>query len=72
MTLRSKEHFKVKHAKTVRMEKSGIINMTHQLNNHMKKKEKMLNKQSAHNRLFIPVNYSCLQCNSTCKLTPSL
>ena len=44
MTLRSKEHFKVKHAKTVRMEKSAIINMTHQLNNHMKKKEKMLNQ----------------------------
>ena len=44
MTLRSKEHFKVKHAKTVRMEKSAVINMTHQLNNHMKKKENMLNK----------------------------
>ena len=44
MKLRNKIYFKVKHSRTVRMEKSAIIYMTHQLNNHMKKKEKVINK----------------------------
>ena len=36
-------HFKLKHKRTLRLERLSIINMTKQLNNHMKKKQKLLN-----------------------------
>ena len=36
-------HFKLKHKRTVRLERLSIINMTKQLNNHIKKKQKLLN-----------------------------
>ena len=42
MNLRNTPKFKVKHAKTVRMKKSAIINMTHQLNKHHEQKEEIL------------------------------
>ena len=43
MKLRSMDYFNFKHCRTNRMKNSAIINMTKQLNNHIKKKEKLLN-----------------------------
>ena len=42
MSLRNREHYKVKHCRTVRMQKSAVINMTKQLNSYMKNKENIL------------------------------
>ena len=41
MKLRKTEHYNVKHAKTVRMKQSAIINMTKQLNKHHEEKKKI-------------------------------
>ena len=42
MKLRNREHYKVKHCRTVRMQKSAVISMTKQLNSYMKNKENIL------------------------------
>ena len=43
MKVRNLDYFKVKHCGTNIMKTSAIINMTKKLNNHIKKKEKLLN-----------------------------
>ena len=43
MKLRTREHFQVKHTRTVRLERSAVVSMTKQLNKHMKKKKKLAN-----------------------------
>jgi hypothetical protein len=43
MKLRTREHFQVKHTRTVRLERSAVVSMTKQLNKHMKKKNKLAN-----------------------------
>ena len=41
MKLRKTEHFKIKHTRTVIMNKSAIMSMTKQLNRHFKEKQRI-------------------------------
>ena len=44
MKLRKTEHFKIKHARTERMKKSAIINMTKQLNSQFEERKRIFKK----------------------------